>query len=697
MKPNRIEKLYKGWLLAAIAISLGLLSAFPASAQRNDKDALLKMMEEDRSTMDAIAGCDGNVQNNILLLSQTPEVLNIIQDLQKKSEKRFRDIIVPYDRDGQAALYNMARYPDLITELVRNGKPTNSEVNRIAAKYPADVQESAKKYARSTYDALRQIDQLNNEIDRDFQSYLAPYDEQTRASVNVLLKNPEIVSILVEDKDFTRLLGENYREDPQWVVDQLDKISAELEEQSKKDVAAYKQQVESDPEAYSEMLSAADRFASENNITRSYDAYVNPEINVTVVVNAYPYWFGYPYWYPYAYWRPYPAYYHTGFYYGPNRNLIFVGLPSSHFIYWQTHYHPTLYPHLSYCYYNYYHNHYLPYQHNWRRPMSHYAFYRSVEHNVINNPHVNNENLVRIDQRRGNNIVRQPDLSQPSTYYGRRTESSTTRQYNSSSGSVQQGSVSNEYSGRRGSVKRDAFPGTTPSVITPKSTDVYRQRSSGRSYETSGAPQSGQNGANYQQRSSSSQSSSGVNQSTRTQGYGNRNVTQPSREGSQTSSPQLRNYKNYRATEPRQASPAPVRSETRSAPSNAAPSQRQQQSAPQRTAPSTGQKESGPAAYFAPSARQQNSYSARVAPSARQQFASAERVSPSARQQYASAARVAPSARQQSAPAAHVAPSARQQSAPSARVAPSARQQSAPASHGNQASVGRSSGNSKHR
>jgi hypothetical protein len=669
MKPNRIEKLYKGCILAAIVISLGLLSSFQAAAQRNDKDALLKMMEEDRSTMDAIAGCDDKVQDNILQLSQTPEVLNIIQDLQKKSEKRFRDIIVPYDRDGQAALYNMARYPDLITDLVRNGKPSSSEINRIVVKYPADIQESAKKYARSTYDALRQIDQLNNEIDKDFQTYLAPYDEQTKASVNVLLKNPEIVSILAEDKDFTRLLGETYREDPQWVVDQLDKISAELDEQSKKDVADYKKQVESDPEAYSEMLSAADKFAAENNITRSYDAYVDPEIDVTVVVNPYPYWFGYPYWYPYPYWRPYPAYYHTGFYYGPSRNLIFVGLPSNHFIYWQTHYHPTLYPHLSYCYYNYYHNHYLPYQHDWRRPMSHYAFYRSVEHNVINNPHVNNDNLVRIDRRRGNNIVSQPNLSQPSTYYGRRTETSTTRQYNSGSSSVQQGSVSNEYSGRRGSVKRDLFPRTTPSIITPNRTDVYRQRSSSRSYETSGASGSGQNGGNYQQRSSST-SSSGVNQSTRTQSNVDRIVTQPSREGSQTSSPQLRNYKNYRAVEPRQASPAPVRRETKSTPSNAAPSQRREQSAPQRATPSSRQRESGPAAYYTPSARQQNSYSARVAPSARQQYASSARVSSSVRQQ----------------------------SAPSAvRVSPSQRSDHSASTGGKQASSGKSSGNTRHR
>jgi hypothetical protein len=197
MKPNRSEKKYKLWLLSAAIITACMFTGFSGKAQRDDKAALTRMIEEDRTTIDAIAGCDDKVQDNILLLSQTPEVLDIIQDLQKKSEKRFRDIIQPYDRDGQAALYEFARYPNLITELVSNGKPSNSDVSRIVAKYPEDIHNTATKYARDYYEALRQIDQLNNEIDKDFQTNLAIYDEPTRASVNILLKYPEIVSTLV--------------------------------------------------------------------------------------------------------------------------------------------------------------------------------------------------------------------------------------------------------------------------------------------------------------------------------------------------------------------------------------------------------------------------------------------------------------------------------------------------------------------
>jgi hypothetical protein len=587
MKPNRIEKIYKGCILAAAIVTLGMLTAVPARAQRNEKAALSKMIGEDRSTIDAIAGCDDKVQDNILQLSQTPEVLDIVQDLQKKSEKRFRDIITPYDRDVQAALYEFARYPDLITELVSHGRPSNSDVNRIAMKYPEDIRKTAAKYARDNYDVLRQIDQLNNEIDKNFQANLAPYDEQTRASVNVLLKHPEIVSLLVEDKEFTRLLGICYREDPDWVTNQIDKIAQELEVQNKKDLDDYKTQVQSDPEAYREMLSAADEFASESNNARDYDTPVDPYVEIQVI-NNYPYWYGYPYWYPYPYWRPYPVYYHTGFYYGPGRSLVFIGLPSAHFIYWQSHYHPNLYPHLSYSYYNYYHNHYTPYQNMRNRPIANSGFYHAVERNVINNPRVNNERLVKIDRMRGANIVHQPNTMQQSNNTGGRS-SAVARQGQISNNNQGQGSGFDGRQGRSGSVKRDAFPKTTPSSISTRSSvDPNQGRSTMNNGGNDRTLRSGQTGSPDQryQRPASSQ---GANQTNGTQGVVNRNGFQQRNSPSQSSAQPLKNYRNYRAAvEPRQANPSSMSRETRSVPARISASPARGQSGSGRASQSAG-------------------------------------------------------------------------------------------------------------
>ena len=424
MKTSIQHRKIKYNILPLIFLAIMIGFSVQVKAQSENKNALSQLIDEDRTTVDAIAGYNEKVQINIFQVAQTPEVLDKIEELQNRSKNQFREIIDNYDRDAQAAFYDMARYPNLIADLVSNGKPSSSEVNSIVSNYPEDIHETAKKYARMYFDVLLRIDQLNGEIDGAFQSYLEPYNPQTRESVNALLSYPEIVSILVEDKDFTTLLGETYSEDPQWVMRNLNRISLELAEQNKEDLDAYKNQIQNDPEAYNEMLDASEKFARENNESR-YESSSEPIVDVRII-NSYPYWFGYPYWYTDPYWRPQPFYYHTGFYRNHFGSVVFVGLPSYHFLHWQSYYHPTMFPHLSYNYYSYYENHYMNRYRNSNRSMPHNGFYRSIESNVINNPRVNNSNLERIDHQRGTNIVRRPNAMESGS--NRRGNSGITRQ-----------------------------------------------------------------------------------------------------------------------------------------------------------------------------------------------------------------------------------------------------------------------------
>lgn len=390
--------------LAMIVITMVL--SLQSKAQTENKDSFLQLIDKDHITIDAIAGYDPKVQNHILRVAQTPELLNKIEELQKKSHNQFRAIIAKYDQQTQEAFYELARYPNLITDLVSNGRPSASAVVRIAANYPLDIHAIAQKYARSNFDDLVLIDQLNNEIDGEFKSALEPFDPQTCESVNVLIGYPEIVSALVKDKPFTTLLGKVYREDPDWVIDRLNQTSQELAQQKKEDLNAYKNQIQKDPEAYNEMLAAADKFAQEKNEVRTLDNSYDPNVDIQLI-NSYPFWFGYPYWYSAPYWRPLPFYYHTGFYRDIVGDIVFFGLPSFQFLHWQTYYHPTLFPHLFHSYYSYYQNHYQ----NSRSPVRLSGFSRSIQANVINNPRVNNSSLRLIDRQRGNNIVRQSNGS----------------------------------------------------------------------------------------------------------------------------------------------------------------------------------------------------------------------------------------------------------------------------------------------
>lgn len=448
------------WNIVAVMITLSV-----QSFGQGRRSELSQMIDEDRTTIEVIAGYDKNIQNHILQVSQTPEVFNKIEQLQKRSQDQFKAIIAGYDQETQGAFYDLARYPNLITDLVTNGRPTRSQTDRIVSNYPLDIHETAQKYAPQYYDVLLRIDRLNNEIDGEFKRVLEPYNQRTRESVNVLIGYPEVVSALVDDLEFTALLGNVYREDPEWVMGRLDQISRELADQNREDLEAYKNNIQKDPEAYNELLDASEKFAREKNEVRYIDS-SEPIIDIRFN-NCYPYWFGYPYWYPEPYWRPRPLYYHTGFYRNHYGNIVFMGLPSSFFLHWQTHYHPRWFPHLSYNYYNFYENHYMKRYRESPHAFPHHGFYRSIESYVINNPRVNNSRLVQIDHQRGANIVRQPNAMDSRTI--RRGNTGISRQ-NGPSGSRQGTGIS----GTNGSGNRRQYNAVRPG----NSEGPYNQRGS---------------------------------------------------------------------------------------------------------------------------------------------------------------------------------------------------------------------------
>lgn len=397
--------------LHLLLIGMMFLLTLQVIGQSQLKNSLRQMIDDNRTTIEVIAGCDIKLHPHILLLCESPELLTKIEELQQRSQDQFKTIIERYDRNTQGAFYEMARYPSLISELVATGRPSNSDVERIIAKYPEDIRAITQKYAVTYYEVLLQIERLNTEIDRAFKYALERYPTQTAESVTMLLGYPEVIAALVEDKPFTQLLGEVYREDPQWVNGQITEVAQQLAAQNKADLEAYKDQIQKDPKAYKEMLDASDKFSRENNEVRYLENSSGPIIE-TRVVNCYPYWFGYPYWYADPYWRPRPLYYHTGLYRNNGGSVIIIGLPSGFFLNWHSDYHPKLYPHLSYHYYNFYENHYMKRFREAPHAFPHYGFYRSIERNIINNPRVNNRSLHKIDRQHGTNIIHRPNLNQ---------------------------------------------------------------------------------------------------------------------------------------------------------------------------------------------------------------------------------------------------------------------------------------------
>ncbi len=376
------------WLLLLMAV---LLSAPTQNVQaQSDLSKFKQIIKEDSTLIYGLAGYDVTLRQDILTIGLHPEVLIKMLEIQTSSRSTFQNIVDPYDRDTQFGLYELSRYPDLITDLAKDGKRSKKEVEQIITTYPQDIHDAAKNYGRKQFDAINAIYSLNKKNTAEFKQLISTYPMAFQTSIQRLLDYPEVLSTMSENIEFTRLAGSVYQQYPREMGEALEQMHNQVKTQKEAELADYKKQLDEDPEAYQEMLEAAEQFAAEESATQDIKQPVEHEVEV-VHVNHYSYWYGYPNWYGYPYWRPYPWYYHTGFYYGPGGGMIFIGMPSYWYVGWHHRYYPNRYPHLTYHYY----------RHSHRHPHSHYGFNRSVNINIDKNVNINRNDLSKIDNRKG--------------------------------------------------------------------------------------------------------------------------------------------------------------------------------------------------------------------------------------------------------------------------------------------------------
>jgi len=386
-----ITKLKINWILPLLVVFLSS-PVLNAHAQ-SDLNQFKHIIKEDSTLIHGLAGYDATLRQDILTVGLHPEVLTKMSEIQTSSRSTFKNIVEEYDRDTQFGLYELSRYPDLIKALAKDGKKTKKEIDQIITAYPEDIHEAAKSYGRKRFNALNAIYHLNEKNGDDFRQLISTYSMEFQTSIQRLLDYPEVLSTMSENIEFTRLAGSVHQQYPKEMSSELEQMHNRIKAQKEAELADYQKQLKEDPEAYKEMLEAAEQFAAEESATQDIKQPIEREVEV-IHVNHYSYWYGYPHWYGYPYWRPYPWYYHTGFYYGPGGGMIFIGMPSYWYVGWHHRYYPNRYHHLTYHYYRHAHRH----------PRSHYNFNRSVNININKNVNINRNDLAKIDHRKGNII-----------------------------------------------------------------------------------------------------------------------------------------------------------------------------------------------------------------------------------------------------------------------------------------------------
>ncbi len=82
-----------------------------------------------------------------------------------------------------------------------------------------------------------------------------------------LLDLPEVIDLLNEDLRFTIMVGDVYRDNPDWVIKKTDSLNLVVARAHAEELENWKTSIENDPEAKLELQAAASEYATESGYT----------------------------------------------------------------------------------------------------------------------------------------------------------------------------------------------------------------------------------------------------------------------------------------------------------------------------------------------------------------------------------------------------------------------------------------------
>jgi hypothetical protein len=334
-------------------------TATKCAAQDDNRALFKKVMQENQEAVDAIAMYPTETRKIIFEATEYPELIAKLNAMQKNSQDTFEKVISSFSKEEQEKFWNLTRYDGLISDLAASRNKSEDEINNILLNYPEEIRTTALEKRKNNYDLLVLIDRMNKSYNSDFELLLSGYSPETVNAFREMLKMPEVLSILFDHMQYTVVVGDYYKRNPERVLHKTDSLNLVLTQKNSQEAEDWKQSMKDNPQAQEEYTQVAQEYAKDNGYEPDdYNAPLTQDVT-NYPTNPYNWWFGYPSWYPYNYWNPYPYWYDWGFYYGSGRQAVFFGLPSAYFMDWYF-YHPeysSRYAELSNHYYNYYNRH----------------------------------------------------------------------------------------------------------------------------------------------------------------------------------------------------------------------------------------------------------------------------------------------------------------------------------------------------
>jgi len=358
----------------SFGILLMLFITVTAYPQDDVRVLLQNLEEEEIENIDALAIYPEDTRLAILQACLYPEVLIKIKKVQEKTSQDFVEKMDAYPKSTQQKVWDLTRYPDMIKRLINLGPNQTVQLDNVLADYPEIIHNRAKDCYKNHYQLLEKVDQINNRSQLAFDNITQGYNEVTQDALDYIISLPEVMTILTDNIEVSILVGDAYKNYPEWVLEKADSMHLALARAQAEELEDWKKRVEENPELKEELEVSAEEFAVENNYDDLYydpnesdypeddlsdKEYVNRTIEVQHYHYHYPYWYGYPSWYYYPRWRPYPFWFDFGFHHHPRHRIVINYLPSYYFVDWYFNHphHHSHYPHLSAHFVHHYHGH----------------------------------------------------------------------------------------------------------------------------------------------------------------------------------------------------------------------------------------------------------------------------------------------------------------------------------------------------
>lgn len=343
-----------GWFVGSLVL---------APAPGAETPFLNRLVEEEREAVRAVVMYPEEVRTRLFEASMHPGALARMDRLRDQTQVAFQQMLDPLDEDTAKKLWELARYPGLVSLLGGEKSPSDEALASALAEHPEAIHDVAREFAkRKKRKHVQELQNLNQQTAEAFDTVLSRYPEKTQQSLRALLAYPEILDILTRHIELTAELGDIYRLNPETVEAKANELQLQMARETAESDSSWSDAIGNDPRAVAELEASAADYAKENPRPEYVYSQPPPELSssqVTVQVYAYPYWYGYPLWWGDPFWYPRPLWYHSGFYVSSSGAVIIIGSPSYHYTHWHLHVHRTHghYVHLSGHYARHYDRH----------------------------------------------------------------------------------------------------------------------------------------------------------------------------------------------------------------------------------------------------------------------------------------------------------------------------------------------------